>query len=133
MYEVSPYAYLPWIVNLYPEFHMRNPLIVNPNAIFDKGLLCYSVVTQAVGEVMCREAKMQFLFRIVSGSEPQGYNGASYEGAILCTGEESGVSECGINIYPILRCREYAIIECTSGMCIDESPQNCLCSCFPTI
>ena len=97
-----------WITRTYPEICIEGT---------GRGLLCGQLVSNAVGEVICREAKMQFLHRIAKTVKPTGYTGRFYKGIIVCTGDESSLSECRVNVYNVTDCDdEYAMIECNTGI-----------------
>lgn len=97
-----------WITRTYPKMYMETT---------GWGLLCAQLVTKAVGEVICREVKEQFLNRIAKTTRPIGYTGHSYKGSIVCTGDESSLSECKVNVYKVTDCMdEYVMVECTTGI-----------------
>ena len=89
------------------------------------GLLCYEEepsISIFVGEVICRQTQNLFLARVSRGGHPVGYSGhAFYNGSITCTGDESKLSECSVELVPTGQCsKKYTIIDCTMGK-IDHS------------
>lgn len=83
------------------------------------GMLCYKEpsISIFVGEVICRETQSLFLSKISRGGHPAGYSGhAFYNASINCTGNESKLLECSVNLIPTGWCPGmYTIIDCTMG------------------
>lgn len=84
------------------------------------GLFCHSntpAITRAVGEVICRQTRKQFLAKISKGPGPVGYNGLNYTGSIRCIDSKTMLSSCRVNISPQSSCSEgYTIVDCTPGI-----------------
>ena len=103
-----------WITRTYPEIYMEAT---------NWGLFCSQVVTKAVGEVICRETKGQFLHRISKSSKPTNYSGNSYSGSIICTGDEPHLCECTVRVFNVTDCgNEYALVECSTGTYMHTLP-----------
>lgn len=84
------------------------------------GVLCYTnppLVSTLVGEVICRQTQSLFLERVSRGDYPHGYSeNVFYSGTINCTGDESLLSECEVDLKPSGWCPgEYTTVSCTDG------------------
>lgn len=111
MFEATDPIYW-WITYNYPRLSISDS---------ESGLFCYSssapIVTKAVGEVICRETKQYFLSRIIKGAFPKHYEGSFYNGKIDCSGSETTISECSMNMYTVNgNCTDgYVVVTCTNG------------------
>ena len=114
---VSEYLYpnqqAPWLFHSFMELSLTD----NTTRALKNGLVCRSVVTKGVGEVFCRCMRRMFLGVISKGDNmPEGYTGVSYDGQIICSGEEPSFSECDVTVYNVTSCASgYAVIDCTPG------------------